>query len=365
LSATGLLNGERVDGAPEQARSQREQWFSAGEPSDATWPDRAWSEICSRGITRWGIPEEYGGVSLSADELLRGMIELARGSLLATFILSQFQAAGHRLVRAASPALRERWLPGLASGRQFATVGISHLTTSRQHTIQPAVQAVPTATGYRLTGEIPWVTGGGRADVLVAGGTLPNGRQILTAIPTDNPGVTIGEPLRLAALSGSETCAVKLTDVEIEADAVMAGPMERVVQQFGGSGAGSLMTSALGLGHALGCLDHLRKELAFRPELQSAIDSLSGEAEAIHTAMIGAAGSGEGSGAAESLRTRSTDLALRGSQALMTASKGAGFLAGHPAESLARQALFFLVWSCPQGVANQLLQSFGRCEMGF
>jgi hypothetical protein len=42
----------------------------------------------------------------------------------------------------------------------------------------------------------------------------------------------------------------------------------------------------------------------------------------------------------------------------LTASKGAGFVAGHPAERLVRESLFFRVWSCPPAVTDALL-----CEM--
>ena len=36
--------------------------------------------------------------------------------------------------------------------------------------------------------------------------------------------------------------------------------------------------------------------------------------------------------------------------------------AGLTAERLAREALFFLVWSCPQTVSNRLLKEFSQCE---
>jgi hypothetical protein len=41
---------------------------------------------------------------------------------------------------------------------------------------------------------------------------------------------------------------------------------------------------------------------------------------------------------------------LRATQASLAAAKGTGFLASHPAGRWCREALFFLVWSCPQAV---------------
>ena len=51
---------------------------------------------------------------------------------------------------------------------------------------------------------------------------------------------------------------------------------------------------------------------------------------------------------------------LRATQASLSAAKGAGFVAGHPAGRWCQEALFFMVWSCPQHVMNaQLCQLAG------
>ena len=58
---------------------------------------------------------------------------------------------------------------------------------------------------------------------------------------------------------------------------------------------------------------------------------------------------------AAALRARANSLVLRATQAALTASKGSGFLRQHPAQRWARQALFFLVWSCPRPAAEATL----------
>ena len=90
-------------------------------------------------------------------------------------------------------ALKQRLLPGLASGELFTTVGISHLTTSRRHLGRPVLAAEETASGFRLDGMSPWVTGGAAADVIVMAATLvengePTDRELLLAVPTDLAG---------------------------------------------------------------------------------------------------------------------------------------------------------------------------------
>jgi butyryl-CoA dehydrogenase len=59
--------------------------------------------------------------------------------------------------------------------------------------------------------------------------------------------------------------------------------------------------------------------------------------------------------AAVALRSRANTLVLQATQAALTVSKGTGFLREHPAQRWARQALFFLVWSCPWPAAAATL----------
>jgi alkylation response protein AidB-like acyl-CoA dehydrogenase len=345
-----------------QAAKLRRRWSKRADVTVAEWPNDAWNNLRAAGVTRWTVPRDFGGDGLDAEPLLAGCIELARGNLLVTFILSQYQAACQRIAASPSVELRRRWLPRLATGVCFGTVGISHLTTSRQHSTQPVVSAESTATGYRLTGEIPWVTGSRRANALVIGGTLSDGRQLIAAVPSRRTGITIAEPLPLLALSGSETGPIRLDGVEIAHGELIAGPAPQVLQTMPTGGAGSLTTSALAIGHAWGCLDRLAIKAQSRPELQSTLTALHHDADELQRDLLNtAAGRAGPEHNSAALRTRATELALRASQALLTACKGAGFVAGHPAERLAREALFFLVWSCPQNVATQLLQGFSAC----
>jgi butyryl-CoA dehydrogenase len=51
--------------------------------------------------------------------------------------------------------------------------------------------------------------------------------------------------------------------------------------------------------------------------------------------------------AASNLRAKVNALVLRATQFVLATGKGSGFLRAHPAQRWARQAMFFLVWSCP------------------
>jgi alkylation response protein AidB-like acyl-CoA dehydrogenase len=325
------------------------------EPDSASeWPSAQMDLLVEAGGLRWNIPRAFGGYGVDAVEMLEIYRELAAGSLLTTFILTQRNAACQRIETSANRALAARLLPALCSGELFATVGISHLTTSRQHAHSPVVSVneVPEDRGYRLTGHIPWATGVTQAQILVTGGTLTNGSQVLATIPLNREGVVIESPLPLMGLSSSQTSAVELRDVLVSYEEILHGPVERVMSAGSGGSAGSLGTSAVAIGTAQGTLKMFAEEVDQRPELAEFLTPLEQEAtELTYQLRLAATGTtGPTDCSSEVIRQRANSLVLRSAQAWLAATKGAGFLAGHPAARAVRESMFFLVWSCPQPV---------------
>lgn len=317
------------------------------------WPGEQLRAMSEAGVLGWLIPQEFGGSDISPLELVAGYRKLAAACLTSVFVLTQRNAAIQRLVRSPNIELKERLLRALVDDSIFATVGISHLTTSRQHWKQPTVRAEETEGGFVFNGDIPWVTGADRADVVVSGGTLPEGRQLLVALDMKSPGVTVQPPAPLMALNASRTASIKLQNVFVPAGDLVAGPMDNVMKVAGG-GAGSYTTSALAVGHSAAALKLLRVESEKRPDLREIVEPFERELSELEAALDQAtAWTGEDLPerlCAETLRQQSNSLALRSTQAALAASKGAGFVVGHPASRLVSEALFFLVWSCPQPV---------------
>ena len=326
---------------------------SASLETAGAWPERQLSEMSRAGVLGWLIPAEFGGSEVSPRELVAGYERLAAACLTSVFVLTQRNAAVQRLVRSPNSDLKSRLLRTLVGDSLFATVGISHLTTSRQHWKQPTVRVQETNGGFVLEGDIPWVTGADRADVVVTGGTLGDGRQILIALQTASRGVTVQTPASLLALNASRTASIQLNDVFVPATDLVAGPVENVMQVAGG-GPGSHTTSALAVGHCVAAVKLLRVEAEKRVDLQASSERLEMEIRELRSALQEAAEFQTdrlpAHLTAEFLRQKSNSLALRSTQAALAASKGAGFVTGHPAARLASEAMFFLVWSCPQPV---------------
>ncbi len=201
-----------------------------------TWPSEQLGWFAESGVFRWVIPAEFGGLELSPAEIVRGYERLAEGCLTSTFILTQRNGACQRIAGCDNDELKSDVLPGLAEGRLFATVGISHLTTSRQHVRTPPVRVRLRGDIVELDGEVPWVTGARPADFIVTGGACDDRRQVLIAVPTQLPGVEPHEPARLLALTGSQTGSVRLQNVTLSRQHVLAGPVENVMRTGEGGG---------------------------------------------------------------------------------------------------------------------------------
>ncbi|MEX2027643.1 MAG: acyl-CoA dehydrogenase family protein, partial [Pirellulaceae bacterium] len=95
------------------------------------WPAEQ-LELCGRfGVYQWFLPQEWAGQDWSELDIVRGYLRLSAACLTTTFIITQRSGACRRIADGSHRAVKSRLLPGLASGATFATVGISHLTTSR------------------------------------------------------------------------------------------------------------------------------------------------------------------------------------------------------------------------------------------
>jgi hypothetical protein len=138
--------------------------------------------------------------------------------------------------------------------------------------------------------------------------------------------------------------------VEVGEDWLIAGPAENVMSSGVGGSTGGYETSTLAVGLAQAAIDFLETEAAKRSDLREATAALRLEHQTLRDDLIHVA-RGDTACSKESIRQRANSLVLRSTQAALSAAKGSGYVLGHPAGRWCREALFFLVWSCPQPVA--------------
>jgi alkylation response protein AidB-like acyl-CoA dehydrogenase len=92
-------------------------------------------------------------------------------------------------------------------------MGFSHL----RRTGVPAVIAKPTKNGYRLSGEVPWVTGFGFFQAFIVAAISPDEGTIFGIIPflnyQENSGeISLGEIMPMVAMTSTNTVIITLKD---------------------------------------------------------------------------------------------------------------------------------------------------------
>jgi alkylation response protein AidB-like acyl-CoA dehydrogenase len=324
------------------------------ERAGSVWPSL--QACASAGVFHWFLPREFGGWHWSDADILRGYVALSEACLATTFVITQRVAATKRLVACSNESLKHRQLPPLLGDESMVSVGISHLTTSGQHLGKPMLSATATSTGFVLNGCAPWVTGAAWCQSLVVGATLADGRQVLVSVDTKEDGVKIVTGLDMVALAASQTGAVYFENTRVPEENVLAGPQENVLQAVSVGTTGGLQTSALALGLASAAVSYVEQEAEKRPALCDQAQELRSQWTVLYRRLLGQDTPVPCD--ANAMRADANRLVLRATQAALLVAKGAGFVTGHPVGRWCREALFFLVWSCPQVVQDHHL-----CEL--
>jgi alkylation response protein AidB-like acyl-CoA dehydrogenase len=327
----------------ERIRSRADALDTTGD-----WPAEDLDELARAGVMRSAIPCEFGGDDLSAIDIHQRYEQIAAASLSVALILSQRDSACSLIDVAEQSRLRAELLPQLAKNEWFTTVGIAQLTTSRQRG-GPALLAIRTSNGYRLRGEIPWSTGADHAKYVIAGAVTDSAQQILFALPRDLPGVRVAPPMPLVALGCTHTSTVHCDDVMIDDRLVLIGPSEQVLSNRRRNLSIGQSFLAMGLCRGgLDLIDRIDSDTArhSKAELESRLLALRADVIAFSETRSADADR------AASLRGQVNELAVRITHAAVALHKGTALLAGHPAQRLARESMFLLVWSCPNPVID-------------
>lgn len=310
------------------------------------WQSGCFATLAEAGCLAGFFPADVGGTAASEPARLATLAAIAEACLTTALALSQW-AAACRLIDGADAATRLAWLPPLARGTAFTTVGISQLTTSRRHLGTAALSAREDAHGWRLDGECPWVTGADSVDTIVTGAATADGSQRFFVVETAADGLTVEPPLTMLALSGSRTSAVRCVGVR---------PAAVIVPAAGdGARTGGLATTALAVGATRASVAIVAAEAARRADLAPIAKHLAADADSLAARLDEAARAGIEREDRDRLRADANGLVVRAAQAALVACKGAGFVQGHPAERLVRESMFFLVWSCPQAVTQAVM----------
>jgi alkylation response protein AidB-like acyl-CoA dehydrogenase len=163
-------------------------------------------------------PPEYGGLGADLRTLCSVVEALAGGCLSTTFVWIQHQTPVRSIAASKNEALRQEWLPKLCSGETRAGIALGGLRAG------PAqIEATRMAGGWRLDGDVPYITGWGYIGMLFIAARTPSTEpEIVTAlIPTAASDALTVERLKLLATNASCTVTARIENLFV--------PDERII----------------------------------------------------------------------------------------------------------------------------------------
>jgi len=193
-------------------------------------PRTVLADFADLGLFGISIPEEWGGAGFSQQAVCSVIPTLARHDRSIAVTIGLHLGLGTRgLVAFGSDALRERYLPALASGERIAAfAGTEAGAGSDLKRI--ATRAVASNGRLRVNGSKIYVTNGALAQVytiLAASPGLGGARRghSLVVLERGDRGLEVGAEEHKLGLRGSSTTTLNLDDLDL--------PMDRVIGEAG------------------------------------------------------------------------------------------------------------------------------------
>lgn len=205
-----------------------------------------WNALGSDGYLGVHLPEEYDGGGQGLFELSAVVEETAFAGCPLLALLFSPGVTGTILDRSASPAQRERWLPGIAAGRTRLSFAITEPDAgSNSHRI--ATTAVRIGDRYVLNGQKVFITGMESANwVMVVAATADSGAGRLSVflVETSSPGLT-WTPIRTVMNQPDRSHLVLFDDVEVPADQLIGVEGSGLKVAFTGLNTERILTSSI------------------------------------------------------------------------------------------------------------------------
>jgi alkylation response protein AidB-like acyl-CoA dehydrogenase len=174
----------------------------------------------SLGLLGVDVPEAYGGVGLDKVSSLVVSSKLAGSASFGATFGAHANLTVVPLVLFGSEAQKQKYLPGLLSGKTIGAYGLSE-TGSGSDALGARTRATKQADGsWLLNGEKMWITNGGFADLFVVFAKA-DGDQFTAFLVERGFGVKSGKEEHKMGLHGSSTTALIFQDVKVPAENVL------------------------------------------------------------------------------------------------------------------------------------------------
>lgn len=207
----------------------RERWHPLEDEVDRsdTIPESLVDELRRKGWFGWSIPEAYGGLGLTAEELVLCAMELSQASVaLRARVGTNTGIGSEALVADGTAQQKTRWLPRMATGELTGCLALTEPDAGSEAT-NIRTTARRDGDHYVLDGSKRFITNAPLADlftVIARTQEGTSGHTGLTAFVVERgPGVRTGEPYRKMGQAGSPVSDVHFEACRVPADHVIGG----------------------------------------------------------------------------------------------------------------------------------------------
>ncbi|NYE19652.1 acyl-CoA dehydrogenase family protein [Microbacterium immunditiarum] len=224
------------------------------------YPESWIDQMKELGIFGLAVPEEFGGMEVSAPGYVAITEELARGWMTLAGAMGGHTVVAKLLAQYGTDAQKERYLPRMATGEIRATMA---LTEPGGGSDLQAMRTVARRDGDELVinGAKMWISNARRSGLIALlcktdPDASPAYRGISIVLVEHGPGLTVSEDLPKLGYKGVEACELSFQDYRIDASAILGGtPGEGFRQMMRGLETGRLNVAARAVGVAQAALE--------------------------------------------------------------------------------------------------------------
>ncbi|QIL81138.1 acyl-CoA dehydrogenase [Diaphorobacter sp. HDW4A] len=192
-------------------------------------PEPVVDQMRAAGFFGWSIPEAYGGLGLTSEELCLANMELSQCAVAYRARCGTNTGIGTEgLIQDGTEAQKRELLPRLATGELTSCLAVTEPDAGSDLLGRLASTATRTANGYVLNGTKRFITNAPIADlftVLARTGDASEGSRSTTSflVMRGTKGLSTGIPHRKMGQEGSPVSEVYLNDCEVPESAILGG----------------------------------------------------------------------------------------------------------------------------------------------
>ncbi len=308
------------------------------------------------------LPEEYGGFGGGCLDIVLALEQLGRGCIGIGTAFAASALGVYPIMISGSKEMKEKYLPGVASGENFAAFG---LTEANAGSDASGIQTTAVEDGdeWVINGTKQWITNGGEAEIYTVVAITDRSRGARGAsmfvVEKGDPGFSCGPKEKKMGIRASSTTELIFKDCRIPKDRLVGRKGTGFITVMKTLDSSRPGIAALGLGLAQACIDeavvYAKQRVQFgKPimsfqAIQHMLADMAIELEAARALVYGAAKHIDAhpkdmSKVSSMCKVFATDMAMKVSTDAVQVMGGYGYMREYPVEKMMRDAKILQIY---------------------